>query len=297
MSGGCLFIVIFLLADIQSTYHELVSTTQITFDRGDNVTLTCNIPCNRKVLWKRWYNPVPIAVGKRLFVNTQKYALQENHGDFQLTVISARRPDAGIYDCVYKNASRKLVQRFELTLKGEDASNESISGISVAAACGRTAKLHCTVKVRKPSKVIWMDNRGLLVSVGKTSFRSRYRSSYDNISNSWQLRIRPVTKHDFGHFTCMVKGDTVMAVDVTLKRKGNSTLCLSSPGDHTENRTSPANATQASDEDTTLSWGDLHATEKYDDTRQPGPAETSLLLQLRTGLVILGVGYAVLCQQ
>ncbi|XP_067686838.1 uncharacterized protein [Haliotis asinina] len=287
MSGGCLFIVFCLLADIQSTYPELVPA-QITFDKGENVTLTCNSTCNRKVLWKRWYDPVPIAVGKKLYRNTHKYTLQGNHGDSQLTVIFAGRSDAGLYVCVYKNDGKKVVRWFKLIQKGSDPFNESISGRSATAACGRTAKLHCTVQVRRPSRVIWVDKRGLLVSVGKTSFRNRYKSSHDNRSQSWQLKIRPVTDKDFGHFTCMVKGATVMAFDVTLKRTGNSTSCSSEPGDHTENMTSPTTATQANVEDTT--WGDLPVREKYDATTQPDPAESPLLYQLRTGLVILGVG-------
>ncbi|XP_046349109.2 uncharacterized protein LOC124129752 [Haliotis rufescens] len=272
MSGGYLLVVI-CLSTIQSTYQELAieSTTQITYDKGEDVTLTCNVTWCKKIVWKRWYNPVPISIGKRIFVNPEKYALQGNQTDFQLTIKSPRRSDAGVYACIYKSAGRKIVQRFELTQRGEASVSESISGsTSVRVACGGTAKLHCVVKARKPSKAIWMDKRGRYVSVGKTSLRNRYKSSYDN--GSWQLKIRNVTDNDYGHFTCMVKGDTVMAVDVFLNRKGNTSLCSSVLGDYTENTTSPTNSTQKSDGVTTLST-------------KPRPSDPQT-----TGLVILGVG-------
>ncbi|XP_071103261.1 uncharacterized protein [Haliotis cracherodii] len=280
MSGGYILAVI-CLSTIQSTYQELESTTQITYDRGKDVTLTCNVTWCKTIAWKRWCNPVPISIGKRLFVNPKKYALQWN----QLTIKSPRRSDAGVYACIYKCAGRKIVQRFELTQRGEASVNESISGsTSVRVACGGTAKLHCVVKARKPSKVIWMTKRGRYVSVGKTSLRNRYKSSYDN--GSWQLKIRNVSDNDYGHFTCMVKGDTVMAVDVFLDRKGNTSLCSSVLGDYTENTTSPTNSTQTSDGVITLSSSYLPDTEKKGDTQQTGLADTQQI----TGLVILGVG-------
>ncbi|XP_041369143.1 neurotrimin-like [Gigantopelta aegis] len=198
----------------------------ITYTIGTDVTLRCNVKDigHRTVIWRKLSDPVPISIGTAKFTPIKKYRIIHfrDSGEWTLTIRGVNHSDAGEYQCSLSGEGNYFLT-LSLIMPGNRDTYIASTPTTISVNYGETAILPCTIINLKRRKVVWMDQKGDLLTFRKRVYSGNRRLRVIHTRREdWSLQVRKVSEADFGRYTCLVNTNPVLTRTVQLKNAGPS---------------------------------------------------------------------------